>query len=144
MKTQQLALASLRFTRYASRSFYASRFLVLLTPLIYATRTGNIHTMKIAIDSAGRLVVPKEIRREAGIEAGMPLQIQCRDGRIEIEPAPLPVTLERKGRLLVAVPVRQLFSARSHHSVSAHHLCLTRQTVAYKGEVGVGGALLAA
>ncbi len=64
--------------------------------------------MKLAMDSAGRLVVPKEIRREAGIEAGMPLQIQCRDGRIEIEPAPLPVTLERKGRLLVAVPKQEV------------------------------------
>ena len=59
--------------------------------------------MKFAIDSAGRIVVPKQVRHEAGILPGMPLHIRCRDGRIEIEPAPLPVTLQRKGRFLVAV-----------------------------------------
>ena len=31
-----------------------------------------------------------------------------RDGRIEIEPAPAPVRLQRRGRLLVAVPKRKL------------------------------------
>jgi hypothetical protein len=34
----------------------------------------------------------------------MPLEVRWRDGRIEIEPAPIPVRLERRGRLLVAVP----------------------------------------
>ena len=34
----------------------------------------------------------------------MPLDIRLREGRIEIEPAPLPVKLVRKGKLLVAVP----------------------------------------
>ena len=60
--------------------------------------------MKTTIDPAGRLVIPKEIRREAGLKPGMPLDIRLRDGRIEIEPAPLPVKLVRKGKLLVAVP----------------------------------------
>ena len=63
-----------------------------------------MHTMKTTIDLAGRLVIPKEIRREAGLKPGMPLDIRLRDGRIEIEPAPLPVRLVRKGKLLVAVP----------------------------------------
>ena len=49
-------------------------------------------------------MIPKEIRREAGLKPGMPLDIRLRDGRIEIEPAPLPVRLVRKGKLLVAVP----------------------------------------
>ncbi len=40
--------------------------------------------MTITMDSAGRLVIPKEIRREAGIEPGMPLEIRCDDGIIEI------------------------------------------------------------
>jgi len=60
--------------------------------------------MKTTIDPAGRLVIPKEIRREAGLKAGMPLDIRLREGRIEIEPAPLHVRLVRKGKLLVAVP----------------------------------------
>jgi len=60
--------------------------------------------MKTTIDGAGRLVIPKEIRREAGLRPGMPLDIRWRDGHIEIEPAPMAVDLVRKGRLLVAVP----------------------------------------
>jgi AbrB family looped-hinge helix DNA binding protein len=60
--------------------------------------------MQTAIDSAGRLVIPRQIRREAGITPGMALDIRLHDGRIEIEPAPLPVKLVRRGRLLVAVP----------------------------------------
>lgn len=56
------------------------------------------------MDSAGRLVIPSEIRREAGIQPDTPLQVRWRDGVIEIEPQPLAVTLERRKRLLVAVP----------------------------------------
>ncbi len=64
--------------------------------------------MKTTIDSAGRLVIPMEIRREAGIKPGMALDVRTREGRIEIEPAPLEVTLERRGRLVVAVPRKQV------------------------------------
>jgi AbrB family looped-hinge helix DNA binding protein len=39
------------------------------------------------MDKAGRLVLPKAIREEAGIEPGIPLRIAVRDGRVEIEPA---------------------------------------------------------
>jgi len=60
--------------------------------------------MKTTIDRAGRLVIPKEIRREARLAPGAALEVRWRDGRIEIEPAPVPVRLQRRGRLLVAVP----------------------------------------
>ena len=63
-----------------------------------------IHTMTITMDSAGRLVIPSEIRREAALEPGAPLEVRFRDGVIEIEPQSLAVTLQRKGRLLVASP----------------------------------------
>ena len=69
---------------------------------------GKISTMKTTIDAAGRLVIPKEIRREAGLKPGVLLEVRLRDGRIEIEPAPLPVKLVRKGKLLVAVPERNV------------------------------------
>lgn len=59
--------------------------------------------MKTTIDNAGRLVIPKEVRRAAGIAAGVPLQVRWRDGRIEIEPAPADVQIQTKGKLLVAV-----------------------------------------
>jgi AbrB family looped-hinge helix DNA binding protein len=61
--------------------------------------------MTITMDHAGRLVIPREIRREAGLEPGVPLTVRWREGVIEIEPQPLAVTLSRKGRLLVATPV---------------------------------------
>lgn len=64
--------------------------------------------MKTTIDPAGRLVIPKEIRREAGLRPGMLLDVRLREGRIEIEPAPLPVKLVRKGKLLVAVAAKDV------------------------------------
>jgi AbrB family looped-hinge helix DNA binding protein len=48
------------------------------------------------MDSAGRLVIPSEIRREAALEHGTPLEVRWRDGVIEIEPQALVVTLERQ------------------------------------------------
>jgi AbrB family looped-hinge helix DNA binding protein len=59
--------------------------------------------VQTTIDSAGRVVIPSEVRRAAGIQPGMPLEVRYRDGRVEIEPAPLPVRLERRGRWTVAV-----------------------------------------
>ena len=64
--------------------------------------------MKTTMDRAGRLVIPKEIRREARLAPGAALEVRWRDGRIEIEPAPAAVRLQRRGRLLVAVPRRKL------------------------------------
>ncbi len=62
--------------------------------------------METTIDGSGRLVVPREVRREAGLVAGMRLLVRYRAGRIEIEPAPLEVKTIRRGRLTVAVPQR--------------------------------------
>jgi AbrB family looped-hinge helix DNA binding protein len=64
--------------------------------------------MKTTIDAAGRLVIPREIRRDAGLKPGMRLEVRWENGRIEIEPEPLPVQLVRKGRLMVAVPQRDV------------------------------------
>jgi AbrB family looped-hinge helix DNA binding protein len=62
--------------------------------------------MKTTIDRAGRLVIPKDIRRESGIKPGMTLDVRWENGKIAITPASLPVKLERKGRLLLAVPTK--------------------------------------
>ena len=78
-----------------------------------SSANGRIHTMKTTIDSAGRLVIPREVRREAALEPGTPLDVRWRDGVIEIEPAPLPVKLVRRGRLLVAVPEQSAGSLRA-------------------------------
>jgi AbrB family looped-hinge helix DNA binding protein len=63
--------------------------------------------MKTTIDHAGRLVIPRDIRRESGIKPGMPLEVRWEKGAIAIIPPPLEVKLERKGRLLVAVPAKK-------------------------------------
>lgn len=60
--------------------------------------------MKTTIDAAGRLVIPKEIRRQAGLGPGTAVNVEWQDDRIQIEPAFLNVRLEWRGRLLVAVP----------------------------------------
>jgi AbrB family looped-hinge helix DNA binding protein len=65
------------------------------------------------MDSAGRLVIPREIRREASLEPGVPLDVRWRDGVIEIEPQPLAVALERRGRLLVARPRARMPALRT-------------------------------
>ncbi len=60
--------------------------------------------MKTTMDAAGRLVIPKDIRYQAGLRPGTLLDVRWCDGRIEIEPAPVSVALVRKGRFVVAVP----------------------------------------
>ena len=69
--------------------------------------------MITTMDAAGRLVIPREIRREAALEPGVPLEVRWRDGVIEIEPQSLAVTLKRKGRLLVASPTANVGTLRT-------------------------------
>ncbi|MGH2458829.1 MAG: AbrB/MazE/SpoVT family DNA-binding domain-containing protein [Chloroflexota bacterium] len=64
---------------------------------------GMIRAMITTIDSAGRLVIPKEIRSQAGLRPGMSLEVRWQAGRIEIEPAPRPIHFERRGHFVVAV-----------------------------------------
>jgi AbrB family looped-hinge helix DNA binding protein len=79
--------------------------------------------MITTMDRAGRLVIPSEVRREAAVVPGTPLEVRCRDGVIEIEPQLVSVTLARKGRLLVATPGRRTPALRT--SVVEH----TRQAI---------------
>ena len=59
--------------------------------------------MRTAIDSAGRIVVPKALRDALGLTAGQPLEIAERDGHLEIVPAPTPMRLVDEGEGVVAV-----------------------------------------
>lgn len=59
--------------------------------------------MKTTIDANGRIVIPEELREQAGLQPGMELEVRCRDGRIEVEPAGPGYHMERRGRFLVAV-----------------------------------------
>lgn len=60
--------------------------------------------MKATMDAAGRLVIPRDVRRQAGWAPGVPLEVRWRDDHVEIEPAPAQVRFERRGHLVVAVP----------------------------------------
>lgn len=66
-----------------------------------------------SMDESGHLVVPQEVRREAGLKPGMLLRISSHEGRVEIEPieeverepAYQKVRIVPKGRLWVVEPV---------------------------------------
>ncbi|CAN5534435.1 AbrB/MazE/SpoVT family DNA-binding domain-containing protein [soil metagenome] len=64
--------------------------------------------MRTTIDRAGRLVVPKPLRDELGLQPGQELELQARDGRLEVEPATTPVTLVEEDGAVFAVPDRDL------------------------------------
>ena len=64
--------------------------------------------MRTTIDGAGRVVVPKRFRDELRLQAGQTLEINARDGRIEIEVPAVPMRLERRRGRLVAVPEEAL------------------------------------
>lgn len=52
--------------------------------------------MRTTIDSAGRVVIPKAVREAAGLEAGAEVEVEFRDGRIELEPATVPMRLVKR------------------------------------------------
>jgi AbrB family looped-hinge helix DNA binding protein len=54
--------------------------------------------MRTTIDRAGRLVIPKPIRDEAGVSDGGEVEIEFRDGRIELEPVTAGKRLVGHGR----------------------------------------------
>jgi AbrB family looped-hinge helix DNA binding protein len=64
--------------------------------------------MKIAIDAAGRIVVPKPLREALGLKPGQLLEIRAGEGRLEIEVAPTPMRLQKRGKGVVAVPEAEL------------------------------------
>ena len=84
-----------------SRAWSVTRF------RLHGILDGMKGAIQTTIDSAGRLVLPKAIRDEAGIQPGMTLRISVQEGRIEIEPAPREVRLVQKGPLRVAVPAEE-------------------------------------
>lgn len=64
--------------------------------------------MKTTIDASGRIVVPISLRRALDLKPGQPLDIRAGDGRLEIEIAPTPMVLRKRGKDVVAVPEIEL------------------------------------
>ncbi|MCX6602297.1 MAG: AbrB/MazE/SpoVT family DNA-binding domain-containing protein [Acidobacteria bacterium] len=58
--------------------------------------------MTTTIDNAGRVVIPKALRDQAGLSPGTEIRIELRDGHLEIEPVAA-ITVEKRGRFFVAV-----------------------------------------
>ncbi len=59
--------------------------------------------MRTTIDSAGRIVIPRDIRNAIGLEAGTVVEISAEEGAISIEPAPAAVKIVKRGKLRIAV-----------------------------------------
>ena len=64
--------------------------------------------MKSAIDSAGRVVIPKALRERAGLTSPRDIEITERDGKIEIEAVPTPMSLVKRRGRVVAVSEKRL------------------------------------
>ncbi|MCP3981237.1 MAG: AbrB/MazE/SpoVT family DNA-binding domain-containing protein [bacterium] len=60
--------------------------------------------MITTMDAAGRLVVPKAIREEAGLRPGEPLEVTVHDGRVEIVTAPRQVRIRERNGIRIAEP----------------------------------------
>ena len=60
--------------------------------------------MRSAIDSAGRVVIPKALRDRLALGRSRAVEISERDGKIEIEPVTTPMSLVKRRGGVVAVP----------------------------------------
>lgn len=64
--------------------------------------------MRVAIDAAGRIVVPKVLRDELGLTANTLLEISAVDRRLEIVVAATPMRLQEHEHGVVAVADREM------------------------------------
>lgn len=64
--------------------------------------------MRIAIDAAGRIVVPKALRDELGLTPDTELEISAVDRHLEIVVAPTPMRLQEHEHGVVAVTDREM------------------------------------
>lgn len=56
------------------------------------------------MDAGGRVVIPKEVRRQLGLRPGQPLDIAVVDGRVSIDVTGVGMHLEVRDGIPVAVP----------------------------------------
>jgi AbrB family looped-hinge helix DNA binding protein len=64
--------------------------------------------MNASIDRLGRVVVPKPIRDKLGLQGGETLEIEERDGVIELRPAPTEMRLVDTPQGPVVAPLEEL------------------------------------
>jgi len=78
--------------------------------------------MELTIDKFGRMVLPKSIRDDLGLEAGDKLEASEQDGAIVLHPAREQAALQDKDGVLVFVgaPVGDIELAACTHTLAAH------------------------
>ena len=54
--------------------------------------------MRISIDSAGRVVIPKGVREQLGLRPGQELELDAHDGSIRLSVPTRPMRIEGKGK----------------------------------------------
>jgi AbrB family looped-hinge helix DNA binding protein len=64
--------------------------------------------MRTTIDAAGRIVIPKKLRDEAGLSPGAEVEVTACEGVVYVEAPSVEFRLERRGHLLVLVPDEDL------------------------------------
>ncbi len=64
--------------------------------------------MRVIIDRAGRILIPKPLRDALGLRPGQQVEIAAREGGIEIQPVPTPLGLVERDGVLVAEPEEPL------------------------------------
>lgn len=52
--------------------------------------------------------MPKALRQALDLKPGQSLEIRAGDGRLEIDIAPTPLALKKRGKGVVAVPLKEL------------------------------------
>ncbi|MBS1868724.1 MAG: AbrB/MazE/SpoVT family DNA-binding domain-containing protein [Actinobacteria bacterium] len=64
--------------------------------------------MRVAIDAAGRMVIPKSLRAELGIRGPTEVEVVSGDGRLELSVPDVPAHVEMRNGLAVIVPERHV------------------------------------
>jgi bifunctional DNA-binding transcriptional regulator/antitoxin component of YhaV-PrlF toxin-antitoxin module len=59
--------------------------------------------MRVAIDGVGRLVIPKSLREELGVDGPADLELTVADGRLELTVSDVPARVQERGGLPVIV-----------------------------------------
>jgi bifunctional DNA-binding transcriptional regulator/antitoxin component of YhaV-PrlF toxin-antitoxin module len=64
--------------------------------------------MRVAIDGVGRLVIPKALREELGVQGPADLELTATDGRLELTVADVPARVEEREGFPVIVAERPM------------------------------------